>query len=274
MGRNIFFEQAKRDRNDEFYTLYEDIERDLRHYEKDFSGKTIYCPCDDYRKSNFIRYFKRNFHRLHLKALLASNYNIGEGAFKYKYDGTFEIAYPIPTGDFRTDEIEPMLRACDMIVTNPPFSLLRAFFDRIKPYGKDILIVAPLNAAAYSNIFPYIANGSLKADCKWRRDFDTPGRKRKVISNQIYLTTLTPEKHYLEGSQVYSPAKYPKYDNYDAIEVKRSKDIPIDYYGEMGVPISFLKWYDPREWELLAAIEPTLDGKDLFKRLLLRRRTQ
>lgn len=274
MGRKIFFEQAKQAKNDEYYTLYEDIERDLKHYEPNFSGKTVYCPCDDYRTSNFVKYFKRNFHRLHLKALLASNYNIGEGAFKYKYDGTFDITCPIPTGDFNTNEIEPMLSTCDIIVTNPPFSKLRAFFDRIKPYGKDMIIVAPLTAAAYSNIFPKIMEGSLRVDMQGTRHFETPAGKRRLITNQIYLTTLQPERYPLNLTEEYSPEKYPKYGNYDAIEVNRSKDIPIDYYGEMGVPISFLKWYDPTVFELLAVIEPTLNGKDLFKRLLLRRRTQ
>lgn len=244
----------------------------MEWYREYFSGKTVYCPCDDYRTSAFVRYFKRNFHTLHLKALLASNYNTGSGAYKYKYDGTFEIVYPTTTGDFNSQEIEPMLTHCDIIVTNPPFSKLRAFFNRIKDYGKDLLFVAPLQSTKYSNIFPYIANGSLRADMKWCRDFDTPSGERKQIRNIAYLTTLTPKKHYLEGSQVYSPEKYPKYDNYDAINVDRSKDIPIDYEGPMGVPLSFLKWYDPREWELLDSINPYVQGKPKFERFIIRRR--
>lgn len=272
MGRIEYYKKAQRDKDDEFYTLYEDVEKDLRHYAPYFSGKTVYCPCDDYRTSAFVRYFKRNFHTLHLKALLASNYNTGSGAYKYKYDGTFEIVYPTPTGDFNSFEIEPMLTHCDIIVTNPPFSKLRTFFDRVKDYGKDLLFVAPLNATCYSNIFPYIANGSLRTDIKGYREFETPSGGRKHITNQVYLTTLTPEKHYLEGSQTYSPEKYKRYDNYDAINVDRSKDIPIDYTGEMGVPISFLKWYDPREWEMSDHLRPLLNGKALFQRLIIRRR--
>ena len=132
MRNNRVFITAYKNRNDEYYTDYNDIEKDLSFYEADFSGKTVYCPCDDFRWSNFVRYFKSNYHRLHLTGLLASNYNTGEGAYKYRYDGNVEVYVPTPTGDFRTDEIDPLLRASDVIVTNPPFSLLRDFYTKIR----------------------------------------------------------------------------------------------------------------------------------------------
>ena len=267
------FLTAKKNKDDEYYTLYEDVEKDMEWYREYFSGKTVYCPCDDYRTSAFVRYFKRNFHTLHLKALLASNYNIGTGAYKYKYDGTFEIVYPTPTGDFNSQEIEPMLTHCDIIVTNPPFSKLVEFFDRIMPYQKDILVMAPLTSVEYRDIFPYIKNDSLRADIKGQRYFDTPSGNGKCFGNIVYLTTLKPERHTLELKETYSPEKYPKFDNYDAINVYRSKDIPIDYEGPMGVPLSFLKWYDPREWEMLDELmKPHKNGKALFTRFIIRRR--
>ena len=291
------FLTAKKNKDDEYYTLYEDVEKDLRHYVSFFSGKTVYCPCDDYRTSAFVRYFKRNFHILHLKALLASNYNTGSGAYKYKYDGTFEIVYPTPTGDFNSQEIEPMLTHCDIIVTNPPFSKLVEFFNRIMSYQKDILVMAPLTSVGYRNIFPYIKNDSLRADIKGQRYFDTPSGNGKCFGNIVYLTTLKPERHTLELKETYSPEKYPKYDNYDAINVDRCKDIPIDYDGVMGVPITFLGHYNPEQFEIVGLAQgseevagefyngivdgidydggrarPYVNNKPIYSRILIRRR--
>lgn len=141
------------------------------------------------------------------------------------------------------------------------------------PYQKDILVMAPLTSVEYRDIFPYIKNDSLRADIKGQRYFDTPSGNGKCFGNIVYLTTLKPERHTLELKETYSPEKYPKFDNYDAINVYRSKDIPIDYEGPMGVPLSFLKWYDPREWEMLDELmKPHKNGKALFTRFIIRRR--
>lgn len=267
------FRAAKRNRNDEYYTKMADIEQDLEHYRDYFSGKTVYCPCDDYRESNFIKYFKRNFHNLHLKALLASNLNIGSGAYRYKYDGEFQIAYPTATGDFNSAEVEPMLTHCDIIVTNPPFSKLRELYKRIRPYKKDFLLMAPLNAAVYSDMLPDLVNGTLRVDIKNMRYFDTP-QGEKAITNVVWLTTLEPPKHTLNLTENYEEGKYDRYDLFkDIINVDRSNKIPKDYKGAMGVPLSFLKWYDPKEWEILGLIDPPkIQGKEKFVRVAVKRR--
>lgn len=266
------FLTAKKNKDDEYYTLYEDVEKDMEWYREYFSGKTVYCPCDDYRTSAFVRYFKRNFHTLHLKALLASNYNIGTGAYKYKYDGTFEIVYPTPTGDFNSQEIEPMLTHCDIIVTNPPFSKLRDFIGRIMPYQKDILVMAPIMTLCYSTINPYLVDKTLRVYYRGDHRFEKPNGEPKTIPHIVYLTTLTPPQRDITYTERYSPEKYPKYDTCDAINIDRTLDIPVDYYGPIGVPLSFIKYYSD-EWDIVGSVQsPVINGKRRWKRLLIRRR--
>lgn len=128
--RNKNLHEAKRNKNDEFYTRYEDIEKELKHYKEYLKGKTVYCPCDDYRWSNFVKYFKDNFSTLGLKKLYASNYDIGEGAYKYSYDGKVETVMKCEgNGDFRSEECTKIMKSCDIVITNPPFSLFREFIN-------------------------------------------------------------------------------------------------------------------------------------------------
>lgn len=187
------FNAAKTNKNDEYYTLYEDIEKDLEWYSPHFKDKIIYCPCDDHRSSEFVRYFKNNFHRFGIKALLASGYDLGNGAYAYKYDGKVEIALQLPKGDsIYGSECDAMWNAADIIITNPPFSKTRDFFDRLMERGKDFIIYCTIAAAYYKNIFPYIKDDRVRADCKWKRYFLTPAGEKKEISNIILLTTFTP----------------------------------------------------------------------------------
>ena len=129
MGRkNENLHRAKREKNDEFYTRYEDIEKEMVHYTEHLKGKAVYCPCDDFRWSNFVKYFKDNFHTLGLKGLVATNYDIGDGPWKYTYDGENETAYRLEgNGDFRSEECTRIKDECDIVITNPPFSLFREF---------------------------------------------------------------------------------------------------------------------------------------------------
>lgn len=126
MRNNAKLHRAKNAKNDEFYTRYEDIENEVSHY--NLKGMSIYCPCDDYRWSNFVKYFHDNFHKLGITKLCATNFNIGEGAYKYVYDGKNEVITELEgNGDFRSEECTNIKDEYDCVITNPPFSLFREF---------------------------------------------------------------------------------------------------------------------------------------------------
>ena len=266
--KNIKLSKSKRNPNDEFYTLYEDVREDLEYYKERFRGKTIYCPCDDYRWSNFVKYFKDNFHTLGLKTLLASNIDTGDGAYAYKYDGKEETTLKLAKGDFLTEEVNNLLKACDIIVTNPPFSILRKIFDRIWEAEKDFIIMGPLYSVDYSNILPHIVSGRVNVDFKENKTFSN---EKKV--SVIWLTTFTSPRHSMEFTETYTPEKYKRYDRYpDTINIDRSRDIPKDYYGKMGVPLSFIKYLHREEFNLLGEVKwRYVEGKVKFKRLLVQR---
>lgn len=181
MGKEIHLKTAMKIRDDEFYTRYSDIETELSHYFMYLCGKTIYCNCDDPRLSNFSRYFIRNFHKIGLKRLICTGYNkLSTGSYLdvCKEDipinsGTLsdaelnEIIYEktgnlVGNGDFASYECISYLKESDIIVTNPPFSKYRDFFELLIKYGKDMILLIPLFALSYKVIFPYISTGDIK----------------------------------------------------------------------------------------------------------------
>ena len=292
MRDNRYCLNAKKAKNDEFYTRYEDIEKEIQHY--DLSGKTVYCPCDDFRCSNFVRYFKTNYHRLHLAGLLASNYDIGEGAYKYRYDGNVEVYVPTPTGDFLSPETDPMLDACDIVITNPPFSKWREMFKRIMGSGKEFIVICNGTVCGGKEMLGYFKDGRIWLGhktfsggmkfqagptfdinkCKQKVRYDEKGSPLLLVPMAVWLTNLGPRWiRPLEDTREYSPDRYPKYDGTDIINVDRVVDIPKDYYGEMGVPITFLERYDPAVWELKGQVPKcSIGGNVKFARLLVQRR--
>ena len=125
---NKNLQDAKRNKNDEFYTRIEDVEKEMVHYKEHLKGKWVYCPCDDFRWSNFVKYFKEHFEEYGLRHLTATNYDIGDGAWRYDYDGITEHADMLEgNGDFRSEECTAIKDECDIVITNPPFSLFREF---------------------------------------------------------------------------------------------------------------------------------------------------
>lgn len=136
MSKNANLHKAKKAKNDEFYTRYEDIDKEIQHYRDKLKGLIVYCPCDDYRWSNFVKYFKDNFEYYGLKGLVATNYDIGDGAWKYEYDGKTEHVERLQgNGDFRSEECTKIKNWCDIVITNPPFSLFKEFIPWL--YGEN-----------------------------------------------------------------------------------------------------------------------------------------
>ena len=130
-GNNRNLLKAKQAKNDEFYSRYEDIEKEVIHYWPKLKGRIVYCPFDDYRWSNFVKYFKDHFQEIGLKRLIATNYNIGDGAYRYDYDGEKETVERLKfNGDFRSEECTKIkdMRVV-VVISNPPFSLFGEVID-------------------------------------------------------------------------------------------------------------------------------------------------
>ena len=159
MQKNSNLRNAKKSKNDEFYTQVTDIEKELRFYTESFEGKVVYCNCDDYQESNFYKYFYYNFHYLKLKKLICTGYKVDGNGLYAIYDGVTEVTGKLNgDGDFRSEECIEYLKECDVVVTNPPFSLFRQYIKQLMVYNKKFLIIGNQNAIICKEIFPYIKN--------------------------------------------------------------------------------------------------------------------
>lgn len=296
-AKNTNLNKAKQAKNDEFYTRYEDIEKEVEvYFEYDnnvFKNKTILLPCDDYRWSNFTKYFVNNFERYGLKKLISTHYaKDGDIAYKFVYNGLNKIIEPLEgNGDFRSEEVTKLRDECDVIVTNPPFSLARSFISWIMEADKKFLIIINSNAITYKEVFPLLKNNDIWLGCHNVKEFKKPNGEYQKFGNICWFTNLDHDKRHEKLSLMtvadnlkynkklikklkndYGTETYPKYDNYDAIEVPYTDAIPSDYKGVMGVPISFMDKYSDEQFELISYLEPVLNKKELYKRLLIKRR--
>lgn len=302
--------RAKAAKNDEFYTLLSDIEEELRHYpEGTFKDKIVYCNCDDGFQSKFWEFFHLNFSRLGLKRLIATGYKKGEQAYKYEYDGgdglgwssdirleECEITKLEGDGDFRNAECIEILKKADIVVTNPPFSLFREYLDQLMEYEKKFIIWGNMNAAASKNIFPLIKENKIwpgfkfgkptafivpDSSTKWDEKYTAKmndGHKYDTLRMIAVYTNIPIQKRRerLITEQLWreyckDPNFFPKYDNYDAINTDRVVDIPIDYFGTIGVPITFLDRYNPEEFKLEGCLSPIINSKAIYTRILIKR---
>ena len=287
--------QAKNAKKDEFYTQLVDIENELRHYKEHFKGKTVLCNCDDPRVSNFFHYFSYNFERLGLKKLITTCYknqkrdlfsqNDSERAIWLEYNGDkngnrvpdpdeIGINYFQGDGDFRSRECVELLKQADIVVTNPPFSLFREYVSQLINYDKKFIIIGNTNALTYKEVFCLFQQDKIRTgytNFNVGMYFVVPdsfdqyhhienGKKIARVSTSCWYTNLPVQKHKEElvMYKKYEPSEYPKYENYDAINVKTYTDIPYDYYGVMGVPITFLDKFNPEQFEIILCCEPCI----------------
>jgi hypothetical protein len=287
-AKNKNLQEAKSNKKDEFYTQLSDIERELKYYKKHFKDKVVYCNCDDPRVSNFFHYFSYNFEKLGLKKLVATCYknqdmdlfsqNNAEQAIYLEYNGDQNgNMVPDPTeigikklkgdGDFRSKECIELLKQADIVVTNPPFSLFREYISQLIEYDKKFIIVGHQNAIKYKEIFPLIRDNKLWLGYGFKggaghfinehyEDYATAtDRKEGMIrvSGVHWFTNLEINKRHedLILYKKYTPEEYPKFENFDAINVDVTKDIPVDYDGFMGVPITFMDKYNPDQFEII-----------------------
>ncbi|MFN7310920.1 MAG: adenine-specific methyltransferase EcoRI family protein [Vampirovibrionales bacterium] len=315
MSLNKNLHKAKDSKKDEFYTQLSDIERELKHYKHHFKDKVVYCNCDDPRVSNFFHYFSHNFEALGLKKLMATCYksqkvnefshNDAEEAVYLEYtgdkNGNFipddeEIGIkPLKEdGDFRSEESIELLKQADIVVTNPPFSLFRDYVAQLVQHDKKFVIIGHQNALTYKEIFRLVKENKLWLGFGFKggashfinkhyEDYASAGDHKEGmirVSGVVWLTNLDISKRHedLVLYKKYTPEEYPKYDNYDAINVDKTKDIPMDYTGLMGVPITFMDKYNPEQFEIIGNeydlnIEKGrgyINGKRMYSRIFIK----
>lgn len=266
--------QAKTNKNDEFYTQLNDIEKELYYYKEHFKGKVVYCNADDPRVSNFFHYFSYNFEHLGLKKLITTCYKSQEidlfsmhdreNAIALIYEGEKDKGR-VPTvenigvielkgdGDFRSPEAIEFLKEADIVVTNPPFSLFREYVSQLMEYEKYFLIIGNINALTYKEIFPLIKENKVWLGYNTTRFFIQPDGSKFETARTYWYTNLDIKKRYEDFIlyKKYDEKDYERYDNYDAIEVSKAVEIPKDYEGVMGVPITFLDKYNPNQFEIV-----------------------
>lgn len=269
MSQNKNLRTAKKTKNDEFYTQLSDIEKECYHYREHFRNKVIYCNCDDARESNFFKYFAMNFEFFGLKKLITTGFKADGKGVCLVYEGDkngnriaddceIQVTELQGNGDFRSEECIELLKQADIVVTNPPFSLFREYVAQLVEYDKKFLIIGNQNAITFKEIFPLIKENKLwwgvslnGTKCnfivpeKYEGDnvFVENGVRYGKVNNAIWFTNLPVEnKNKITLTKRYNENDYPRYDNYDAINVDRVKDIPMDYDGILGVPITILKY--------------------------------
>ena len=257
---------AKRVKNDEFYTRYDDIEAEIMKYRKQFRDKVVYLPCDDpaEKKSEFWSFFVNNFDAFGLKKLIATHYDENGKAYKIWIDGDTSndgfvddgdaIQEDLQgNGDFQSPECIAIMKECDIVCTNPPFSLFRSFVDTILKANKQFLIIGNQNAFTYKEIFKLIKENKIWTGYNMVKQFNQPDGSIKKFGNVCWFTNMRTSKREEEFvfTRKYNAIDYPKYDNYNAIEVNRLVNIPGDYYEPMGVPITFLDKYNPNQFEII-----------------------
>lgn len=250
---NINLINAKTTKNDEFYTLFSDIEAELEHYKTNFKGKSVYLPCDNPSHSNFWLYFFINFAALGLTSLTAT-YLDSQKTYKTTYDGKITKMQALKgDGAFNSDECLDLMRSSDIIVTNPPFSLFKDFLPTVVGMGKEFLMIGNSNAVTYKEIFPLFQSNKVRFGCNNVKQFEQSDGSIKSFGNIVWFTNIGNDKKCgtLKLTAKYSPEHYPKYCNYDAINVDRLSDIPCDYDGVMGVPVTILQHYNPEQFEII-----------------------
>ena len=274
-------------KEDEFYTKITDIEKELRHYRDYLRGKVVFCNCDDPETSNFWLYFRLNFYELGLKKLISTHFEADKPSYKLEIVSTDKdaqlglpeyIKTPLTqNGDFRSPECIEILKEADVVITNPPFSLFREYVAQLVEYNKKFIIIGRETAITYKEIFTLLRDGIVwlgynngdmeflvpdyyePRDTRYREE---NGQKYRSLGNIIWLTNIDiPKRHDdIITYKSYSPEEYQKYDNYDAINVNKIADIPADYDGVMGVPITLFHKHNPEQFEIVGLLAGNIKG--------------
>ena len=258
------FNDAKN--GDEFYTRLIDIEKALSKF--DFSNKIVYCNCDNPEFSNFYKYFKENFNKLKLKKLYVTYYSDNPKLYTITTDG--EKTEDIKSGRFQ-DNVD-ILKKSDIIVTNPPYSddMPVELVELCLSNHKDFIIVGPLHLAIKRKMFEHLKNEEVFSMPISINTFDRPGGGTKNAPS-CWWTNIYIDRSF-KASKKYDPNKYPKYDDYDAIDCKNYENLPKDYDGVIGTSYRFICHMNKDDWELVDFKKLKLNGKATSTKLLIKRK--
>ena len=277
MANNNNLRSANANKNDEFYTMLSDIEKEMRYYKDFFRDKIVYCNCDDARDSNFFKYFSLNFEFLGLKKLITTGYKADGKGVVLVYEGDKNGNRRVDNeeiivnelngdGDFRSEECIEYLKQADVVVTNPPFSLFRQYVKQLMDYGKKFIIIGNQNALTYKEIFQLIKDNKIWLGLNFVKAFEKPNGDIQKFGNISWFTNIENKKRTepIDLYKRYSFEDYPKYENFDAINVDKVADIPMDYDGIMGVPITFLNNYCPSQFTIIGLAADKRDENPLW----------
>lgn len=285
---NSSLHAAKAAKNDEFYTQLTDIEKELQHYRPHLKDKVVFCNCDDPEWSNFWKFFTLNFDHLQLKKVVTTHYANGAPSYKLEFLGKDKPPVKTPLrgdGDFRSEECQAILADVDVVVTNPPFSLFRDYVAQLIESGKAFLVIGNKNALTYREVFRLIKSNRMWLGITAPKEFSQPDGNLKSFGNIGWFTNL-PHKRRNEELISYqklagNEERYPRYENFDGIEVSQLKVLPCDYEGCMGVPITFLDKYNPDQFEILglgiatsgleAGVQPYKPEHKLYRKTVQKR---
>lgn len=290
MAKNADLNDAKSAKKDEFYTQLIDIENEVKHYRRHFKGATVLCNCDDPECSNFYFFFRDNFEFLGLKKLISTCYkntdwslfseSKEEKAVCCIYTGKKnkpELRILEQGGSFRSEECIEFLKECDIVCTNPPFSKFREFVALLMKHGKKFLVIGHQNAIKYKEIFPRVMNDEIWLGYGFKggagyfinkhyKDYAKAGQHKDGmirVSGVHWFTNMEHDKRNedIQLYKHYTPEEFPKFDNFDAINVSKTSDIPCDYDGVMAVPITFMDKYNPTQFEILGITQSWFKGQ-------------
>jgi len=286
-NKNLMLNQAKRNKSDEFFTQLSDIENELNHYKDYFKNKVVYCNCDEPKSSNFIKFFYDNFHTLGLRKLISTCFKAEEqslftnepqtNGIYFEYDGTNtksidkqKLSQLRGNGDFRSQECIEILKKADIVVTNPPFSMFREYLNQLIDFKKNFLIIGNQNALTYKEVFTLIKHNRVWLgygfkghvgyflNSHYENTQSSSSMKDGLIRvpGVVWYTNLPNNKRnsYIKLEKKYTENSYSKFDHYPAINVDKVSEIPLDYYELMGVPITFLHKFNPKQYKIIDAI--------------------
>ena len=301
MAKNADLNKANKAKKDEFYTQLTDIEKEMRHYREHFRGKVVFCNCDDPEYSNFWRYFQLNFYELGLKQLISTHYEEDKPSYRMDIVSTDNgeqcgipdyVKTPLKqNGDFRSPECIEILKEADIVITNPPFSLFREYLAQLIEYDKKFIILGNVNALTYKSVFPLVKDGKMWLGASIHsgdREFRVPdhypleasgfrigedGKKYIRVKGVRWFSNLDyAERHEdLVLYRSYNEEDYTRYVNYNAIDVNKTSEIPADYFGEMGVPITFMDKFNPEQFEIIGISSDLAVAMDVIRQNCPRR---